>query len=433
MPRLGTDCNEQEREWPLLQAGSTGATLRNMVESVWRTNFSQFPMSTTTPTMSANITASNVELLLGWFTPADLDGTPWFGFERLKAEFEDVFVRSMKEEPRLCVLNRGRFGSGKTHAAKHFNARVSRQEDFGVYHRCVAILVEAPKQPAKAFSEFTTRLLNTVTVRRIMEAAKNLRALSDVDEVFTKLLEATGSEDIATVLSRIDDANVLLSKTFLLGGGTAAELRKLGVAKKLSTDHELATAITGVFALLMHGQSSDRPTISRVVLWMDEMEDLVFFPTRYYLPFTQAIREILDRHASHLTVFWNFTFSEPEDLPAIENVLGQAIMQRVNQHIVFREASSGDMCKYLKELLAYNRLNPDGYPEAFPFSAESVDRLVQASVSKTPRFMNKLCDSLLRKILTECGTDLQAGEVIPDAIIRDRLPEVLALLEDVRG
>ena len=58
---------------------------------------------------------------------------------------------------------------------------------------------------------------------------------------------------------------------------------------------------------------------------------------------TQAIREILDRHGSHLTVLWNFTFSEPEDLPAIENVLGQAIMERVNQHIVFREASSEDM------------------------------------------------------------------------------------------
>jgi hypothetical protein len=234
-------------------------------------------------------------------------------------------------------------------------------------------------------------------------------------------------------LSRINDANVLSSKTFLLGGGTAAELRKLGAAKKLTTDHELATAITGVFALLMHGQSHERPTISRVVLWMDEMEDLVFFPTRYYLPFTQAIREILDRHGSHLTVLWNFTFSEPEDLPAIENVLGQAIMERVNQHIVFREASSDDMAKYLKELLAYNRLNPDGYPETFPFSTEAVDRLVQASVSKTPRFMNKLCDSLLRKILMKCGTDLQAGEVIPDSIIRDRLPEVLTLLEDIRG
>ncbi len=349
-PCLGMARNGQEPELPLLQAGLTGATLRKIVKSICRTQFAQSPMNTTTPTMSANITASDVELLLGRFAPADRDGTPWFGFERLKAEFEDVFVRSMKEQSRLCVLNRGRFGSGKTHAAKHFNARVFEQEDVGLYHRCVAILVESPKQPNKAFSEFTTRLLNAVTVRRIMEAARNLRAVSDLDEVFTKLLEATGSEDIATVLSRIDDANMLSSKTFLLGGGTAAELRKLGVAKKLTTDHELASAITGIFALLIHGQSHERPTISRVVLWMDEMEDLVFFPTRYYLPFTQAVREILDRHGSHLTVLWNSTFSEPEDLPAIENVLGQAIMERVNQHIVFREASSDDMAKYLKEL-----------------------------------------------------------------------------------
>ena len=366
-------------------------------------------------------------------TPADRDGTPWFGFEDLKAEFEDVLGRSMKEQPRLCVLNRGRFGSGKTHAAKHFNAKVSAQGGSGPYHRCVPILVEAPKQPAKAFSEFTTRVLNAVTVRRIMDTARNLRTLSNVDEVFARLLEATGSEDIATVLSHVDDPNLLASKTFLLGGGTATDLRKLGVAKKLSTDHELATAIAGVLTLLMHGQSHERTTISRVLLWMDEMEDLVFFSTRYYLPFTQAIREILDRHGSHLTVFWNFTFSEPEDLPAIENVLGQALMQRVNQHIVFREATRDDMRKYLRDLLAYNRVNADGCPETFPFTAGAFDRLVQSCVSKTPRFMNKLCDSLFRKVLSDFSNDLKLGEAIPDSVVDQALPGLLDLLEDVRG
>jgi len=32
---------------------------------------------------------------------------------------------------------------------------------------------------------------------------------------------------------------------------------------------------------------------------------------------SEAIREILDHHGCHLTVFGSFTFSEPEDLPAI--------------------------------------------------------------------------------------------------------------------
>src|ERR1700752_507009 len=99
--------------------------------------------------------------------------------------------------------------------------------------------------------------------------------------------------------------------------------------------------------LLIHGQSKDQPTVSRVVLWLDEMEDLLYFPTRYYLPFTQALREVIDNTNVHMTIMLNFTFSEPEDLPAIENVLGQAIMQRVNQHIVFQEPTVDDLKKYL--------------------------------------------------------------------------------------
>ena len=366
-------------------------------------------------------------------TPADRDGTPWFGFEDLKLEFDEVFRRSMEERSRLCVLNRGRFGSGKTHAARHYSTRASSQDSLGVYYRCISLVVEAPKQPSKAFTDFTTRLLNLVTFRKIAEAAQTLRTLRGADAVFAELLAATGSEDIATALSRIDDANSLSTKTFLLGGGTATELRKLGVAKKLTTDHEFASVIAGVFSLLIHGQSSQQATISRVVLWMDEMEDLVYFPTRYYLPFTQAFREIIDRHGSHLTVLLNFTFTEPEDLPAIENVLGQAIMQRVNHHIVFREATANDMGTYLRELLAYNRLGANGCPATFPFSAGAFDRLVQACISKTPRFMNKLCDSLLRQVLADFQREVRPGEVIPDSTIQACLPKLLALLEDVRG
>jgi len=167
-------------------------------------------------------------------TPIDQDGTPWFGFNPLKQEFETIFEQSKSEQLRLCVLNRGRLGAGKTHAARFFAEKFAEQQPFGNYHRCVSIVIESPKQPPKAFNDFTGRLFNGVTFRRIVAAARNLRSLSNVDVVYAKLLAATGSEDTATVLSRIDDGNLLSSKAFLLGGGTAKELRELGVAKRLT-------------------------------------------------------------------------------------------------------------------------------------------------------------------------------------------------------
>lgn len=366
-------------------------------------------------------------------TPTDQDGTPWFGFNTLKQEFESVFDRSRSERLRLCVLNRGRLGAGKTHAARYFSAKFAQQQPFGEYHRCVSIIIEAPKQPPKAFNDFTGRLFNGVTFRRIVEAARNLRSLSGESAVFGKLLEATGSEDIATVLSKIDDSNLLPSKAFLLGGGTAKELRDLGVAKKLTNEHEFASAVVAVLHLLIHGQSGEAETISRIALWMDEMEDLVYFPTRYYLPFTQALREVIDRTNQHMTLMLNFTFSEPEDLPAIENVLGQAIMQRVNQHIVFQQPTLDDMCDYLLELFHFNRLDDRACSATFPFSEEAFALLAESSVSKTPRFLNKLCDMLLRAMQLDAELDLTGGRTISHATVGAKLPQVLSLLEEARG
>jgi hypothetical protein len=91
------------------------------------------------------------------------------------------------------------------------------------------------------------------------------------------------------------------------------------------------------------------------------------------------------------------------------------------------------MRTYLRDLLAYNRLRTTGGPETFPFSANAFDRLVQSSVSKTPRFMNKLCDSLLRKVLSHFPNDMKPGEAFPDAVVDQALPGLLDLLEDVRG
>jgi hypothetical protein len=236
------------------------------------------------------------------------------------------------------------------------------------------------------------------------------------------------------VLANIGEANLLPAKAFLLGGGTAKELRELGVAKKIASDHEFATAMVGAMYMLIHGQSSEHQSVSRVVLWVDEMEDLVYFPTRYYLPFTQAMRELIDNTNEHFTLMLNFTFSEPEDLPAIENVLGQAIMQRVNQHIILQQPTTEDFRNYLIELFRANRLRECSPSATYPFSDEAFTLLVDSAVSRTPRFLNKLCDMLLRDLQGLPDVELGlSGAGIPVSLVEERLPHVLNLLEEARG
>jgi hypothetical protein len=366
-------------------------------------------------------------------TPSLEQKTPWFGFKALKQEFDSAFQRSAAEELRLCVLNRGRLGSGKTHAARYFSERYASRHNLGKYSRFIPIVIESPKQPQKAFVDFAGRLFNTVTFRRIAQASQNLRLLYGEQVLFSKLLDATSSEDVATVLSKIDESDLLTFKIFLLGGGTAKEQRQLGVAKRLTSEHEFALAIIGTLYLLINGQFGDHESISRVMLWVDEMEDLVYFPTRYYLPFTQAIREVIDSTNLHMTLMLNFTFSEPEDLPAIENVLGQAIMQRVNQHIVFQQPSVADLRDYLLELFKFNRVDAKKCSPTFPFSEDAFKLLIESAASRTPRFLNKLCDMLLRELEHDPGFDNGKRREISREIVEERLPRILNLLEEARG
>jgi len=366
-------------------------------------------------------------------TPSDEDGTHWFGFSKLKQEFEAVLDRSSMERLRLCVLNRGRFGAGKTHAAHYFVEQYSGRKNIGEYLCFIPIIIESPKQPPKAFIDFSNRLFNAVTFRRIAEVSENMRSLMEPKVLYKKLLEVSGSEDIATVLSQMDDQNLLLSKTFLQGGGTARDLRSLGVAKRLTNEHEFASAVIGAIYLLIHGQSNKKESISRLLLWVDEMEDLVYFPTRYYLPFTQAIREVIDTTNQHMTLLLNFTFTEPEDLSSIENILGKAIMERVNQHIIFQTPSKNELKDYLLELFKANRLDKKSCPPTFPFLEDAFKLLIESAVSKTPRFLNKLCDMLLRDIQSLPGADKIIKHGISREIVEKKIPQILSLLEDSGG
>ena len=362
-------------------------------------------------------------------TPGNHDEIPWFGFKNLKSKFQTILDRSSSEHLRLCVLNRGRLGAGKTHTAQYFSKKYFQPEPVGQYFRFVPIIIESPKQPQKAFVDFSNRLFNAITFHRIVQASDNLRKLGDANRL---LFDATGSEDIAAAFSKIDNDNILSTKTYLLGGGTAKELQKLGVAKRLATDHEFALAIVGALYLLIHGQAEEHGTLSRILLWVDEMEDLVYFPTRYYLPFTQALREVIDRTNYHMTLMLNFTFSEPEDLPVIENVLGQAIMQRVNEHVIFQEPNAEEMNDYLLALLKYNRIDGNCSP-TFPFTNDAFDFLTKSVPSKTPRFLNKLCDTLLRDLKDDSTLDIKKTPEIQRKVLEERLPRLLTRLEEESG
>jgi len=336
-------------------------------------------------------------------TPHLSNEVAWYGFPELKKKIKNTIARSLTETSRVCTLNRGQWGVGKTHAASFFSNKLNLPDFEDKYSKVYSYIIESPKETNKAFIDFFNRVVNAVTFNEIKQCVSLCRQLAGDKVLEENILQMTKNEDVAHVLSRINDDNLLMSKTYLNGGGTATDLKKLGVAKKLITTHEFAVVLSGIFYVLINSGTSKNKPFNRLILWIDEMEDLVYFPTRHYRPFTQALRDVIDKTTDHFTLFLNFTFTEPEDLASIETVLGEAIMSRINQHIIFGQSQENDVQLYLKELLADNRTGKGPYPspETYPFGRDTFNMVVKACVSHTPRYINKFCDKLLRQIVDD--------------------------------
>ena len=206
----------------------------------------------------------------------------------------------------------------------------------------------------------------------------------------------------------------------------------MGVAKKLTTSHEFAAVLSGIFYALINSGTSKNKPFNRLILWIDEMEDLIYFVTRDYRPFTQALREVIDKTTDHFTLFLNFTFADPEDLASIETVLGDAIMSRVNQHIIFGESKEEDVQLYLKELLAGNRTGKGSYPfpETYPFDSKAFQMVVKACISHTPRYINKFCDKLLRQIVDDPGIVGKNKPVVTSELVEKYIASTIEDMEE---
>ncbi len=168
-------------------------------------------------------------------------------------------------------------------------------------------------------------------------------------------------------------------------------------------------------------------------LWVDEIENMFFFPQNHYLQFITALRALIDKSCEHFTLFLNVTYTEPEELSTIETVLGESLMQIVDGHIFFEGVDKEDLTKYLLELMSNNRVRQAQETDKYyPFVKDSFEMIIESTVGRTPRYLNKLCSVLLKNIAAEEKYNFKEGNRIDAGMVQKELPAILAYLHDIR-
>lgn len=338
--------------------------------------------------------------------PEDPQSAVWADHQRLKEQFDHVFREAQGSAPTQVVLCRGPIGGGKTHASLYFSLK-DRWPDQQPQVRDVLVLrVPTPKETGKPDRDFYIDILEILDFDEIHEAVHQAIAEVGLDEARRKLRQTVISSDLVNAILRLgdeDEDDWILLKAYFLDKCTKPELRKLGLSRNIEKTQDYFRVLSGLLQCYTGFAEPERlAEHTRVCLWLDEMEDFVYFSPSQYRPFGQGLRELVDRVPSYLSLFLNFTLTSPEEYEEIELILGAALIDRVTDSIFFDEMEHSEMLRYVADLLSSFRIkkHPSNNPY-YPFDDNAMQLILSDLPTRTPRDINKRCRKILIKAFQE--------------------------------
>lgn len=314
----------------------------------------------------------------------------WAGLDDIKRKITEIYSDLETTDAMNIILNWGPYGGGKTYAAYYFiyHSKANAQQNF------IQIYVRSPKEGSSATNNLYRSIIDYLSFSQIKERISTLLEKVGGDELFKLINDKINSEDFATAIMLIgsNDKEVeTIMHRYLYSNVTKTELKKVGLARTIDSEIDRIKILSGIFHCFI-GDSVELP--GRVILWIDEVEDLIYYSSKHYKIFSQALRDLVDTMNENFCMFLNFTLSEPEQ-DTIELVLGSALWTRITNKIRFSDLDKEGAKKYVKDLIKYYQIEDTG--DYGPFSESAVDRLLEIveTTELTPREINKIFNNVL--------------------------------------
>ena len=336
------------------------------------------------------------------FGAANPDNTVWAGMSKLKQRFNEIFEEAIFSSATQVVLNRGHWGGGKTHASFYFGIEDHLPPEVTKQTQVYSINIRAPKEAGNPAQDFYTDFLENekLGMTRVQEIIRNVVTGLPEAEALQSFHKILGSEELARAfwLFGTEDTSEkqALLRSYFLEGCTRTDLKKLGIARNISKAQDRFKVIAGILQCLIGLDASHNLSRhSRVYLWIDEMEDLIFLPSAQFRILSQGLWEIIDRLPNFFTLFLNMSLAEPEKHEDFEAILGNAVIDRITHNIYFPELELDEAIEYVKKLvndpLYRDKPLPEKLPKTYPFDEVALQMLVENLRKRTPRDINKQC------------------------------------------
>lgn len=359
--------------------------------------------------------------------PTDPKQAIWAGMDVIKDEFDSVFQEAKVSAPTQVVLCRGSMGEGKTHASLFFSAGENIPETSPGVQNIEVLRVQTPTETGNPARDFYLDVMEQVGLERIGEMVNKTMESVGVDVFKQTLRQTMVSSDFVNALLGLGDSSFYptprsLISAYFLGNCTNSELRKIDLNRNIEKTQDYFRVLAGVFHCFIGlSGSTDVAEHNRFCLWIDEMENFIYFTPPQYRPFGQGLRELVDRLPYFFTLFMNFTLTSPEEFEEIELVLGGSLTDRITRQIFFNEMKDQEkMLPYVRDVLSHYRTPEETKNPYSPFTEEALGALMANLQQRTPRNINKRCHRALMRAF-EKGI-LEKGE--DSAITLDFIQEM---------
>lgn len=317
------------------------------------------------------------------------DQPEWFGFEDEKNRIKNAIIRSLKQNRPYGIILQGAWGAGKTHSAKYFSKRPFGYfaEGDTIYTGIISLYLEGPKVGSPSFTDFYHRVFNAIGFRMLKRKMESVIESGQLQQFDEALYSECNDEDVVALLRAIP-TNETSSRAVFLAKSNSKQRTEVGIIRDFKTEFEMSLLLRGIFLLLSWPLTAD-DLPSRVLLWVDELENLIYMKEGQIQQFSQHFRHFWD-HADNVTVVLCFSFSDPTESGTIDGVLTSALVERISDRIIFNYPDSDKTRSYLESMLqslssSEERTNNQYYP----FTDSGFDQLVGLAVGKTPRSVNE--------------------------------------------
>lgn len=326
----------------------------------------------------------------------------WAEMHAVKSQIQKAYSDCLDKGMKELVLNWGPYGGGKTFSSYYF------LKNFDNRNQLKQIYVRCPKDGNKAVREFFTNIIDNLTIDLIRDRVSDLIMIYGESTLKELLIPVCSSEFAnAICLLKSDDSDVISTMNrFFYSGLTKTELKKLSLSKNIQSDIDIVKILSGIFYCFIGGNGIPK---GQLVIWIDEMEDLIYYSSKHYKSFSQILRDLFDSISDNFLVFMNFTFAENED-STIELILGQALWSRVTKKIRFKHFDYSSSLVYVSELLEHSKIDKNIQLPLTSSQAEFVLKLIPES-NLTPREINKYFRSLINY-----GIDQETSQFNSDLI-----------------